>query len=734
MTRSFVTLLSRALAISCSIALISGVGLAPRVACAQEQRELAGADNDKIDAVLLLDTSGSMLATDPQALRYEGAKLFLNLLRPGDRVAVVAFDQSARVISPFVSHEDAAATKTLEDSVSQLPAQGQFTDLLSGVEAARDLLKKERRPDANAIIVLLSDGKMDPDPGIGTAAFRSEQLLNSVLPELKASSVKVNTLYFSDQADKQLLTEVALASEGASAFASSVDVIHKSFADLFLAVKKPQVVPLTGRGFSIDNDVQEATFYLNRAPEQELVLTSPSGTEIRSNSSDENIKWFVGQRFDVVTVVSPEPGPWRVQGLASSDGFATVLTNLKLVSDWPNSVTAGEPTLLQVRLNEGDKPVVLPEVSTNTRYGVQVIPTDKVSEPILEEPLFDDGTHGDKIAGDGIFSHKIAIEEPGEYRMWLVAKGPTFDRRQQLPFRVKPPLIQIVVEKVAEHEASAAHGAAEHETHAAADHNDHEATDTTAAHHDSDAASEHGESAAPVASEEQPAPVEHAADEVQIYVRLSTEALGFKNIRVSMLAIDEARKRYLIPVEKGHEATEYEVPMKAFPHDGTYELEATIKAEAKKRGEIEVESRPIKVGIVRGVDAPPITALEVGEVVPPSPSPWPYASGVFLINGATAGLMFLLLKRQQSSGSIALPTFAPPTAANEFIALLEQRLMLTEIDLTDPLLQGAPPSVSAAVSAAKEAPTQPAAPEPVAVPESAPPPEPPPPETPPEST
>jgi hypothetical protein len=656
------------------------------IAFAQEQRALPGAEGDKIDAVLLLDTSGSMLLTDPQALRYEGAKLFINLLRPGDRIAVVAFDQSARVVSPFVAHDDEAATKGLVAAVGALTASGQYTDLLAGVEAARDLIKQQKRPDATGIVLLLSDGKMDPDPKIGTAPFRSEQLLNAVLPDLKANSIKVNTLYFSEQADKQLLTEIALASEGASAFATSVDVIHQSFADLFLAVKKPQVVPLTGRGFSIDADVQEATFYLNRAADQELVLTSPSGKEIRSDSVDGSIKWFVGQRFDVVTVFGPEAGSWRVQGLASADGFATVLTNLKLVSDWPNSVTAGEPTLLQVRLNESDKPVVLPEVSSNTRYGVQIIPTDKVSEPILEEPLFDDGTHGDKIAGDGIFSHRITLDEPGEYRVWLVAKGPTFDRRQQLPFKVKPPLIQIVVET--EH-------AAKHSKPGAADkahEGDKPEASTSDNHHSheepADAAGEHKDESG-------------AAGETRILIRLSTEVLAFKNVRVSLTAVDEGRKRYLVPVERGQDSTEYEVPSKAFPHDGVYELTARLEAEGKRRGAIDVTSRGgVKVNVSRGVNASPVVALEVGEKQPEQPSPWPYAGGVFLLNGAATAFLFLKLKKQQSAGTTVLPTFVPATAANEFIAQLEGRLAQTEIDLNDPALQG-----GAAVARPEQAPS-----------------------------
>ncbi|HDO34120.1 MAG TPA: VWA domain-containing protein, partial [Chromatiales bacterium] len=48
-----------------------------------------------IDAVLVLDSSGSMRHTDPLRLRVPAAKLFISLLGAGDRVGVISFSGHA---------------------------------------------------------------------------------------------------------------------------------------------------------------------------------------------------------------------------------------------------------------------------------------------------------------------------------------------------------------------------------------------------------------------------------------------------------------------------------------------------------------------------------------------------------------------------------------------------------------------------------------------------------------
>ena len=64
----------------------------------------AGAGN--MDVVLVMDSSGSMKKTDPHYLLIPAAKLFISLLREGDRASVVSFSDKGYTISPMISADE----------------------------------------------------------------------------------------------------------------------------------------------------------------------------------------------------------------------------------------------------------------------------------------------------------------------------------------------------------------------------------------------------------------------------------------------------------------------------------------------------------------------------------------------------------------------------------------------------------------------------------------------------
>lgn len=409
-------------AITLLLILISGVGA--------EQ-------GDSVDAILLIDSSGSMRITDPDGLRYEGALLFTKMLSKGDRLSIIAFDDTVRVLRPLSDYDPAEDLKSLIRSAGDF---GIGTDILSAVKEAEKILSISARKSSSRIIVLLSDGKMEvvnPEESTNT-------LLGVTANSLRQAGIKVYTLAFSELVDKELLSQLAVFTNAVHWFTPDSTKIHESYADLFLAVKKPQIVPFSKRGFKIDKDIEEATFYIDRSSATGVVeVISPTGERISENELPSGVKWFSGQKFYVVTVSRPTAGEWGLSGVDGNEGFATLLTNLKLVTDWPASIIAGEEVLLQARLFEDNKPVVLPEMTASGQYAFQISPTDKVSEPIIRELLLDNGQNGDKVANDGIFSRELSIEEPGEYRIRILAKAPTFERNQNIPFRVRPRLVTV---------------------------------------------------------------------------------------------------------------------------------------------------------------------------------------------------------------------------------------------------------------------------------------------------
>jgi hypothetical protein len=655
-----------------------------------EEHELSR-QSSKLDVVLLVDSSGSMLSTDPLRLRYEGAKLLLQFLSKEDRLAVVSFAATASVSRPL-SPFDPAQSDVVMKEIESVEATGTYTDLLEAIKTGKYLLESDPRDDAQRVMVLLSDGKMEPDPAVSLPMARTQDLVSNYLPDLKAKEIKVHTLAFSDQADRALLSEVAGASDGLSWYTLSPNEIHKSFADLFLTVKRPQVVPLTSRGFRIDDDVQEATFYIVHEEGVTLTMTSPKGQAISESEKPDGVKWFSSAQFDVITLERPTKGDWQVHGVTSSDGFATVLTNLKLTTEWPTTVRSDEPVLLQGRLFESEKPVALPSMTGVIKYAFQISPTDKVSEPIIRETLVDDGTLGDKVEKDGIFGRLVTIHDPGEYKLTIVARGPTFQRTQQLPFRVRPRLITLTAELPEEGHGAGGHHGGHAESgsgaHGGSNHSDEHAPPDEA--HGAEGEDAAGESADPKADG---SGVESKNEIIKgdgrwvFRVTLSSEVTSFKKFDVKLTARDANRKKYELPLKRSLEdSTVMEFFAVGLPADGQYLMEARLIAETKKRQEVEAESRPLRFERVTSgkENASAVKVIVLGQEKEPAPAfPLVPLLCVLVANFGVGGALFLKLRKGQANVGPVAEKYTTPPEVVAFIRQLEERAAMTEVDVND---------------------------------------------------
>ncbi|MCB0354690.1 MAG: VWA domain-containing protein [Bdellovibrionales bacterium] len=595
--------------------------------------------DDQVDIVLLMDSSASMQITDPDRLRIEGAKLLVQFLKSNDRLSIIEFDEEARVIRPLTPYSPLDASRVANE-IEQVGQSGRYTNILAGIKRAREMLEENPKPGARKVIILLSDGKMDPNPNRKDvdAPSLSAALLHYQIPEIRALGARVHTLAFSDQADQELLKQIAQASQGVNFFAPTAEQIHEAFAELFLVLKKPQIVPATGTGFRIEGDAKEAIFYVNTEGEERATLISPTGNQYTHQTKEPSVEWFEGKMFDVVTIKEPEAGIWRVTGLPKNEGFATVLSDLKLLTDWPSSILAGTRVLLQARLYDDEKPVVLPEMTGVTRYAFQITPTDKVSEPIIRKLLHDDGEDGDAKKDDGIFSANVRIDEPGEYRLRVLAKGPTFERHQAIPFRVRPRLVTLTVVPVED---------------------------------------SHSED---LVGEEQ-GTVDY------FRVTLNAESAKLKRLEVQLFARGPQGYFELPLARRGDRSLNFEVPATQLPGNGEYELQARISGEGKKKDIVRGESQVVRYTkhATEIEEGKPEVHLVVQEEVAEAPSPILWSVLLVVLNGALGGYFFTQLKKGAADNAFQVPSFALSDEVEQGIIALEQRTQLTELDFNDPI-------------------------------------------------
>lgn len=646
-----------------------------------DQRELQQ-PRAAVDAVLLVDASGSMLKTDAQMLRYDGAKLFLQFLGKDDRLAIVSFADKANVVSELKEFSK-EPTDDVVKKIQGIKTEGQYSDILEGIRAAEKILEASPRNDAERIIILLSDGKMEPNPSVALPSSRTLELVNQILPELKTKEIKVHSLAFSDQADKMLLSEISAATDGLNWFTANSDQVHKSFANLFLAVKRPQVVPMRSRSFALDDDVDEATFYITREEGSKLALISPKNQEMTVDKFPEWITWFAGKNFDVITMKEPDVGEWQVQGGVSAEGFATVLTNLKLVTDWPVIVRVDDKNVVQARLYDGEKPVALPEMSGVVQYAFQVMPTDRVAAAVAQDFLNDEGRDGDRVAHDGIFSKYCTISEVGEYKLSIVARGPTFERTQQVPFRVRPRLVTLDI--LSAHGAEELDALGEHEH--GGDSNSHASPEKSSHGNEAHSGDSHGDAGHPQ--------ILKGDQTFVMRAELSREALLFRDLEVKIEALSQERRKTVVPLKRhSSEGLSYEAVTGVLPEDGVYSIKAVLKGISKKGQDIEAESPPVKFELkstVKRAEPTPTVVVKEAPVEPKQEEKFPVLPiALGSLASIVAMVVGVILTKKPKSSAGAAVRYNPPKQMLDAIASLEEKLASSDIKIGDVKLETDP--------------------------------------------
>lgn len=170
-----------------------------------------------IDSGLAIDSSGSMLDNDPQRLRLEAAKLFVDSLLSGDRVAVVDFDSSATVLQPLT--EDLAAAKA---AIDQVNSDG-GTDIGAGLRATLDQLPAD--PTRGRVAVLLTDGLGPYDSSLTTRA--------------KDAGVVVYTVGLGSSVDAALLQSIADGTGGKYFYVDQADGLKDAYERIADDLGKP---------------------------------------------------------------------------------------------------------------------------------------------------------------------------------------------------------------------------------------------------------------------------------------------------------------------------------------------------------------------------------------------------------------------------------------------------------------------------------------------------------------
>jgi Ca-activated chloride channel family protein len=218
-----------------------------------------------VNVSLVIDRSGSMAGAKIEQAK-EAAILALSRLSRQDRVSVVAFDHRVEVVvpaGPFVDFEE------MKRRIDAIRPGGQ-TAIYAAVRQAGQSVGEAASPESISRVILMSDGQANVGPS-------SPAELENLGRELGGQGIAVTTIGLGLDYSEELMTRLALASDGNHAFVENpeqlADIFNKEFGDVFSVVGRDVdvdifcpdgVTPLRGLGRDVKVDGHRVSFRLNQ--------------------------------------------------------------------------------------------------------------------------------------------------------------------------------------------------------------------------------------------------------------------------------------------------------------------------------------------------------------------------------------------------------------------------------------------------------------------------------------
>jgi len=396
--------------------------------------DLYASEQPGVDVVMILDTSNSMKANDPNKIRFQAAKMFISLLDRKDRIAIVRFSSHAYSVTKLLSLNSFKNEQKLFRSLDKLKPHGQYSNLHDGLLRAHELFSSGKKSKRAKHVILMSDGEMD----LGNKEKNMrllEKTLDNLTPKLAKEKIKVHTIAFTKKSYIPLLKLAANDTGGNFIMLEDARGIHQVFETLFEKVKNPELLPLKEDSFVVDKGIAEITIVASKYKSSSTItLESPDGKEISIDKSGKNIKWFNADKFDLITIKKPAKGYWLVK-YSEGGNKVYIASNFKLNAITTKKTAApGSPMHVQAYLTQNKKKVTSKAILNTTNFIIKVTsPTGAV----IENELIDDGTEIGSERHDGIFGISYSFEKEGPYKLEVKANGQTFDRVRTLFIEVK---------------------------------------------------------------------------------------------------------------------------------------------------------------------------------------------------------------------------------------------------------------------------------------------------------
>jgi uncharacterized protein (TIGR03503 family) len=381
------------------------------------------------DVRVVIDISGSMKQNDPNNLRRPAYELLVNLFPKDAKAGVWLFGEGVDVLMP----DQVVSERWRADARKKTPLINS-SSLYTNIPEALDRASAGTDGQYRTSIILLTDGMVDISKSPSENAAARQRLLDDILPRLRQSKIVVHTVALSKFADRELLERLAADTGGLFAVAETADALNRFFVQAFDASAPAEQVPLAGNHFLVDSSIDELTALVFRKDGKPVELISPDKKTYSFAKHGDDIKWFQGVGFDLITVKKPFEGEWTAVAEIEKGSRVTIVSNLSLAATrYSESLFASDPAAdLTAALKQQG------EVVTQAEFLKLVTFTASVQRREDNKQWQLDLSAANATPADGYFHSPMAMfSEPGTYEVAIDADGKTFQRSQKQTVAVR---------------------------------------------------------------------------------------------------------------------------------------------------------------------------------------------------------------------------------------------------------------------------------------------------------
>ena len=213
-----------------------------------------------VSIVLALDSSGSMRRKESEVM--DSARRFVDSLRPEDSLALVLFaDRSV------FAHDLSTNRQFSHDAIREYKAQG-GTALY---DAMSDALIRLRRVGGRRVVVVMTDGRDENNPGTGPGSVRT---FDDVLRHLRENAgAAIFGIGLGTKVDNGPLERLAELSGGQALFPSDVAELEGEFRRVSEDLRRRYVVGYTSSHIQRDGSWREVVVRVKSVPDASVRTT-----------------------------------------------------------------------------------------------------------------------------------------------------------------------------------------------------------------------------------------------------------------------------------------------------------------------------------------------------------------------------------------------------------------------------------------------------------------------------